>query len=124
MPQTVPESDCFPPDHRVNVLLDECLAQAQALMTSIRARVQRGDSAQEVVTTLHALVKAIIRLAPTDASTVADSTRQRIQDLVEAMRTARQEGNSWLQEVALPEMEALTRGQNGISVYRQRSRPS
>jgi hypothetical protein len=63
-------------------------------------------------------------LAPSDPTILAQSTRDGIRDLALAMQSARQEGAAWIQEVALPELESLTRGQNGINVYRQRSHPS
>ncbi len=124
MPQAVPESASFSSDHRVNVLLDECLVQAHSLIGAIRANVGRGEPARELVTSLDAMIKAIIRLAPTDPTSITEETGQRLRDLLSAMQSARREGASWLQEVALPELESLSRARNGINIYQQRSRPS
>jgi hypothetical protein len=123
MPQAIPESSCFSSDHRVNVLLDECLVQADSLVATIRASVNRGEPARDVVTSLDALVKAIIRLAPTDPTSITEATGRRIRDLLAAMQLARQEGAAWLQDVALPELESVTRQQNGLNIYLQRSQP-
>jgi hypothetical protein len=121
MPQAVPDSGCFSSDHRVNVLLDECLGQASSLVATIRESIGRGEPARDLVTSLDALIKAIIRLAPTDPTSITEATGRRIRDLFDAMQAARQEGAAWLQDVALPELESVTRRQNGINVYRQRS---
>jgi hypothetical protein len=124
MPQSSPESGCVPPDRRVNVLLDECLTQAHALVAAIRAKISQGDASAEEVASLDALVRAIIRLAPPEPASIAEPTRKSLHDLFAAIQSIRQEGAAWIQQTALPELESLTRGKNGLNVYRQRSHPS
>ena len=44
--------------------------------------------------------------------------------LVAALAAARDAGATWLEQVAVPELESLARSRRGLAAYRQRGRPA
>ena len=114
----------LPARNLVEVQWDGLLRRAQAAAEDLRGRLVRGEGIPDGLRELQDLIQAIIGRANAEPSSVSEAAREAIGSLVESVQSARQAGTAWMEQVAFPELEHLTRARTGTETYRHRREPS
>src|SRR5262249_16377977 len=113
MPEISSQGDGVPFRNQVDVHWDVLSRRAQELASEIRVRLQSGDAAPDQIAELQQVVREMSETARFAVGANADEIRSRVQSLVDTLQLARQAGSAWMEQVAFPELEHLSRALAG-----------